>query len=229
MKKEVLAEGIELYLGDCREILPMLGKFDAVVTDPPYGQGYAANPAKVPTTGQWESKHGTSDWDDDRPDNSVFEAILASSDSQIIWGGNYFTDFLPPTPHWLIWDKGQRGFSLADCEIAWSSQNRAARVFNYSRALARDECRKVHPTQKSIAVMEWCIGQLPENASSILDPFMGSGTTGVAAVKLGCKFTGIEIEHKYFDMACKRIADVLARPDLFIEPPAKAKQEAFEL
>ena len=124
---------------------------------------------------------------------------------------------------WLIWDKGQEKFSLADFEIAWCSQNKASRrlVFPRSRALGDG---KEHPTQKPVAVMKWCLGFLPK-AQTILDPFMGSGTTGVACAKLGRKFIGIEIEPKYFDIACRRIEEAYKQPDMFIELPARAKQE----
>lgn len=118
---------------------------------------------------------------------------------------------------WLVWDKGQRNFSLADIELAWCSQNKAARIITYSRVAALLD-GKEHPTQKPIEVMKWCLGFLPA-ARHILDPFMGSGTTGVAAVRLGRRFTGIEIDEAYFDIACRRVADAVARPDLFVEPP----------
>ena len=168
-----------LYLGDCREVLPTLGKVDAVVTDPPYGIDYgrAGGFSASHGWGQWRENV---DWDRDRPERGVFDAMRACSKDQIIWGGNYFTDLLPPTMQWLVWDKGQRDFSLADCEFAWSSQQKAARVFTYSRGKALQD-GKAHPTQKPVQLMAWCLGFVPK-AKSILDPFMGSGTTGVAAV-----------------------------------------------
>lgn len=203
-----------LYLGDCREVLPTLGRVDAVVTDPPYGIG-ADTHAGLSRNGwtQWESKG----WDRERPDRSIFNTFLSLSDHAIIWGGNYFTDYLPPSMQWLIWDKGQREFSLADCEMAWSSQNKAARVITYSRGRALQD-GKEHPTQKPTSVMEWCINHLPDSATTILDPFMGSGTTGVACARLGRKFIGIEIEPRYFDIACKRIEDAQRQADLFVKP-----------
>ena len=140
-------------------------------------------------------------------------------------GGNYFTDVLPPTMQWLVWDKGQRGFSLADCEFAWSSQNNAARVFDYARALAMQD-GKQHPTQKPLALMRWCIEQCKNKPKIILDPFMGSGTTGVAAIQMGRKFIGIEREPKYFEIACKRIEQATKQVDMFIEQP---KQEQASL
>jgi len=147
---------------------------------------------------------------------------------QIIWGGNYFTDFLPPTMHWLMWDKGQRDFSLADFEMAWGSQQRAARIFNYARAKALKD-GKQHPTQKPVELMEWCINELPKDKSVILDPFMGSGTTLVACAKMGRAGIGIEINPDYFEIACDRVSKAYAEPDLFVAPPVAPKQEAMEL
>ena len=219
-RKEILAEGIELYLGDCREVLPTLPKVDAVVTDPPYGIGAGR---EKPHNG-W-ADYGIASWDMQIPPREAFDMLRAASREQIIWGGNYFTDRLPPSMGFLVWDKGQRDFSLADCEIAWRSKSAAARVFTYSRAAAMLD-GKEHPTQKPIRVMEWCLGFLPD-AGTILDPFMGSGTTGVACANLGRKFIGIEIEPKYFDIARKRISDALKQPDFFVEKPKPAKQEAM--
>ena len=202
-----------LYLGDCRDILPTLPRVDAVVTDPPYGIG--ADKAASKNEGKWGwVYYGETDWDANRPPPECFELILKAAPLQIIWGGNYFTDLLPPTMQWLVWDKGQRDFSLADCEFAWSSQQKAARIFDYPRARALQD-GKEHPTQKPIALMKWCIDML-QKSETILDPFMGSGTTGVAAVQMGRKFIGIEREPKYFDIACKRIEDAQRQSDLFI-------------
>jgi len=199
------------------------------LTDPPYGIGAdkaakaAAEQRKAAEAkprgqrtkaGRGWADYGDTNWDDVRPAEEIFDLIRANSRHQIIWGGNYFTDLLPPTMQWLVWDKGQRDFSLADCEFAWSSQRKAARIFTYARALALQD-GKVHPTQKPIALMKWCLSFLPET-DTILDPFMGSGTTGVAAVQMGRKFIGIEREPKYFDIACKRIEDAQRQKDLFI-------------
>ena len=211
-----------LYLGDCLEILPTLGKVDAVVTDPPYGIDYGKQGSFSATHG-WGAWRENVAWDSERPSRQVFDLMLACSTTQIIWGGNYFTDYLPPSMQWLIWDKGQFDFSLADFEVAWSSQNKAARRIVYGRGKAvRDG--KEHPTQKPIEVMVWCLQQLPTDAMTILDPFMGSGTTGVACANLGRKFIGIEIEPKYFDIAVRRIEEAYRQPRLFAEPKVKAEQ-----
>lgn len=214
-----------LYLGDCRDILPTLGTVDACVTDPPYGIDYgrAGGFSAAHGWGQWRENVS---WDQDRPPADIFAAMIGVSRHQIIWGGNYFTDYLPPSMQWLIWDKGQRDFSLADFEMAWSSQNKAARIINYPRAKALQD-GKEHPTQKPVEVMKWCIEMLPSNVQTILDPFMGSGTTGVACAKLGRKFIGIEIDEDYFNIACERIRKAYAQPDLFISRPAPAGQEVM--
>lgn len=219
MRVEHIGDAV-LYLGDCMEILPTLGKVDAVITDPPYGIGADkhAGPANKGWT-QWES----SGWDNERPVREVFDAMRAAAKTQIIWGGNYFTDYLPPTQQWLSWDKGQDGFSLADFELAWSSQDKACRRINYPRALALKD-GKQHPTQKPIAVMRWCIEQAG-SPKVIADPFMGSGTTGVAAIGLGLSFIGIEREPKYFDIACKRIEQAVNQGQLFAPEQPKQVQE----
>jgi DNA modification methylase len=128
---------------------------------------------------------------------------------------------------WLIWDKGQRDFSLADFEMAWTSQNKASRIFNYARSKAIQDVKK-HPTQKPIALMEWCLGFLPES-KTILDPFMGSGTTGVACMNLDRHFIGIEKDPEYFEIACKRISDAESQGNLFGRERTKPEQVEMPL
>jgi DNA modification methylase len=222
-RKEVVGDAT-MYLGNNLDVLPLLGAFDAVVTDPPYGIG--ADKAAAKNKGKWGwTDFGDSDWDKERPDRKIFDLMLACSKEQIIWGGNYFTDYLPPTMQWLIWDKGQRDFSLADFEMAWSSQQKAARILDYSRSLALKDGKK-HPTQKPVQVMAWCLGFLPK-AKTICDPFMGSGTTGVAAVRSGKKFTGIEVDEKYFDICCQRIQEAYDQPDALVELAKEPEQTSL--
>lgn len=210
-----------LYLGDCREILPLLPKVDAVVTDPPYGLGDWNNRGSN-KGGPFDSEI-TQSWDVAITAADV-SAMKEKSNYQIFWGANYFLDHLPRSKQMLVWNKGIRGMHFNDCEIAWCSQWReACRVFD----LSPSGLEKSHPTQKPLALMEWCIGRLPKDACTILDPFMGSGTTGVACAKLGRKFIGIELEPKYFDIACKRIDEAYRQPRLFKDEPPKPKQEAL--
>lgn len=228
--KEERIGNCRLILGNCLKVMPEIGRVDAVVTDPPYGINYGGLlKGKGDGNGGadkngWKS-YNMPEWDKERPTIEVFNLIRSISSEQIIWGGNYFTDYLPPSMRWLIWDKGQRDFSLADCEVAWTSQNKAMRVFDYSRGKALQD-GKQHPTQKPIALMEWCLGFLPK-AVTILDPFMGSGTTLVACAKMGRAGTGIELDPEYFEIACKRVEAAYAQPDFFVARPVAAKQESM--
>ena len=214
--------GSTLYLGDCRELLPELGAVDALVTDPPYGIGVAKtgkNGGGTGGKGTWVKHYEPTKWDGEAPDWIV--PYATSCLSSIVWGGNYFD--LPPKRGWLVWDKQTTG-NFSHCELAWTNLDipvrRRVHLWN-GLCRAGLEPRFNHPTQKPVALMEWCLGFLP-NAETILDPFMGSGTTGVACAKLGRKFIGIEMEPSYFDIACKRIEEAYRQADLFVDPPKPA-------
>jgi len=222
-----------LYLGDCLDILPTLGPVDAVVTDPPYGVGILRRDGKMGGTSRsLKLRRGQINpvypefCGDDKPIDPA--PLLNLSVPLIVWGGNYIADRLPPVKGWLIWNKRVNGQSndFADCEIAWTNLDEPARVFNHlwmGMLRASEQGVHDHPTQKPVALMAWCLGFLPD-AHSILDPFMGSGTTGVACANLGRKFIGIEIEERYFDIACRRIKDAYAQPRLFEDKPAEPVQ-----
>jgi site-specific DNA-methyltransferase (adenine-specific) len=221
---ERLSDDVTLYLGDCREILPTLGKVDAVVTDPPYGilnlDGETSAIRKSPRqqgSGKLKNRvlnQADVNWDI-VPARELFDLLRSMSGHQTFWGGNYFP--LPPTRGILVWDKEQPWPNFSQAEIAWTPTDRPAAVFRLNSGRGCPD--RSHPTQKPLELMAWCIERIPPPATLILDPFMGSGTTGVAAVKLGRKFVGIEIEPKYFDIARRRIADELARPQLFKAEP----------
>jgi site-specific DNA-methyltransferase (adenine-specific) len=228
-KVEHIAEGVTLYLGDCREILPTLGKVDAVVSDPPYGIGYSH--------GVGGGKLARSTKFDHHPvigDNEPFDpAPFLGFPRVALFGANHFADRLPPSPNWLVWDKrdGVCSNDQADCEMAWTNLDGPARLTRHLwngmlKASEKGEPR-VHPTQKPVAVMEWVIRLVAPAGGTILDPYMGSGTTGVAAIKQGRKFIGIEIDQQYFDIACRRVVDATKQQDLFVEKPAPAKQEVL--
>ena len=203
--------GQTLILGDCLEVMPLLGRFDAVVTDPPYGINIAADTVR--------HKHQKKSWDAKPVGQEHLDAMFAASAEQLIWGGNYFT--LPPSRGFLIWDKKQpENFSLAMCEFAWWSRDHNAKI--YARSVIGYE--KAHPTQKPVDLMQWCLGFMP-HAATILDPFMGSGTTLVACQKLGRLGTGIEIDPDYFEIACRRVEEATRQPDLFVVPANQHQQE----
>ena len=211
MKKEVIG-ACELYLGNCRDAIPHIGRVDAVLTDPPYGIGIAANP--------FRQKHETKDWDNSVPDIELLDELREISTSQIIWGGNYFA--LPVSQGFFVWDKVQpEDFSSAMCEQAWTNIRTPAKLFRRHVV----SYTKNHPTQKPLELMRWCINQLPYDARLILDPFMGVGTTGVACVKAGKRFIGVEIDPDYFRIACKLISAAYEQPDLFVSQPEPKPQQ----
>jgi len=184
-------DGISLFLGDCREILPTLPDCDLILTDPPYGIGISSNPVR--------QAHQPMNWDASAPKSWVFGLMQEKARHLIIWGGNYFD--LPPSQMFLVWDKMQpEDFSLAMCEQAWCNFKKPAKMFRMSVT----SYRKEHPTQKPVELMEWCIKHAPD-CEMVCDPYLGSGTTGVACVRLGKQFTGIEKEEAHFATAVKRI------------------------
>lgn len=223
VKREVRIGDCVLYQGDCLEIMPLLGKFDAVVTDPPYGIGVDGQTQRINGKKSDRKGYKFKGWDSERPE-AALRLIASLSCEKIIWCGNYFADLLSPGKKWLSWDKGQR-LSQSDCELAYTNLSGALRVFTLNRvALMQDGA--VHPTQKPVALMVWCLGFLP-NARIILDPFMGSGTTLVACAKLGRRGIGIELDPDYFEIACRRVEEAYRQPDMFIERPKPAEQEAM--
>jgi site-specific DNA-methyltransferase (adenine-specific) len=202
-----------LYLGDCMDILPTLGKVDAVITDPPYGIN-----ANKQTLGKGKKEFARGDdWDDAPP---LLAACIAAAPILCFWGGNYFSDQLPVTNDWLIWHKVNDGRSFSECEMAWTNFGRQTR--HLSHHWSGEE--KQHPTQKPLPVMHWTVEQAGNGAQLILDPFMGSGTTGVAAIQLGRQFIGIERDERYFEIACQRIEQAVAQGRLF-EPTLPAQEQ----
>ena len=214
--KPVIIGNATLYLGDCRDILPTLPKVDAVITDPPYGikehgGKVRFGPASAAKGFGSHKDYQDLGWDNAPPDAELFASILAVAPIQIVWGANHFVSKIGlDASQWLVWHKkGADKSGFADCELAWTNLGGAVRYFKYDwvgfGAINSGEKRE-HPTQKPVPLMEWCISQAG-NPAMILDPFMGSGTTGVAAMNLQREFIGIEREPKYFDIACRRIDD----------------------
>ena len=212
-----------LYLGDCRDILQTLDSVDAVVTDPPYGIGKDGQ--KKTTGGNGGRKaYDFLGWDGERPDAALLVALHRMSPKCVLWGGNYFADLLPPAGKWLVWDKGQR-IDQSDGELAYTNLSGALRIHTLNRVELMTDGAE-HPTQKPVRLMEWTLAQI-EAQGVILDPFMGSGTTGVACVRRGCPFIGIEREPTYFDIACRRIEEAYKQPRLFDEPAPKPVQQSL--
>lgn len=202
-----------LYLGDCAEVLPTLDRVDAVVTDPPYG-------INISTRVNYKEKQT---WDKERPD---LIPLLSVGKYHLFWGGQYFADKLPMKEGWLTWckrpiemDFSNDNRSYATTELAWRDWGKAkfyVQVWDGGMRAGVSENREFcHPSQKPVELMRWCVNLLPNDCEIILDPFMGSGTTGVAAVQMGRKFIGIEREPKYFDIACQRIDAAQRQEKLF--------------
>ena len=206
-----------LYLGDCIDILPTLDKVDAVITDPPYGLG------KRMQGGTWGAKTEFKEmviWDNAPPEVKFLIELVCLSEISVFWGGNYYG--LPPSRCWLVWDKQNAVPTMADCEIAWTSLD--ANTKRFSHPVGR--ILNGHPSEKPLQLMKWTIEIVKANGV-ILDPFMGSGTTGVAAIQMGRKFIGIEREPKYFDIACKRIEQAVSQPRLFEDVRPKQEQTSL--
>ena len=230
--KPVIIGNAELWLGDCREILPMLPMVDLKLTDPPYGilnlagAGSTSAVRKSPRQqGSGKLKNRILNVSDVRwdvaPDTGMLDLLRAMSDRQIIWGGNYFP--LPPARGILVWDKEQPWENFSQAEIAWTNLERPAALFRSSATRSTPD--KEHPTQKPLALMLWCLSLVPD-AKVVRDSFMGSGTSGVAAIKSGRAFVGIEKDPRYFDIACRRIEDAQRTRDMFIQPePAQPPQQ----
>ena len=210
-------DGITIYHGDCREILPNLPKVDLVLTDPPYGLGaarrnFGGHGVKRHMTGLVAGKaipkrdYGDAAWDDEPADALTLSSIMDKADWSIIFGGNYFD--LGPTKCYLVWDKLRGDTDYADCELAWTNLKKAVRIIRYkwNGFLIEKPEDRTHPTQKPLEVMKWALSHAPEGCRTVLDPFMGSGTTLRAAKDLGRKCIGIEIEERYCEIAAKRLA-----------------------
>lgn len=196
--------GITIYHGDCREVFFSLAGIDAVVTDPPYGIGASTGVGKYGRD-KWGGPNDLK-WDAAPPDVETLRAMITKAPYSIVWGMNYFA--LPPTRNYLVWDKGA-GFadrSFAECELAWCSWDANAKIFKRDPLAARDYRRKTHPTQKPVSLMRWCIGLIPGHPRTILDTYMGSGSTLVAAKELGLRAIGVEAVEKYCEDAARRLA-----------------------
>jgi len=202
-----------VYLMDCIEGMKKFPDkiFDLAVVDPPYGIG-AENHAGNKENGwtQWNKK----EWDKSTPNAEYWKELFRVSKNQIVWGGNYMTEYLPPKMGWIIWDKGQRDFSLADGEMAWTSFDKAMRIFTYARAKALQE-GKIHPTQKPSALYDWVYSKYASEGNLILDTHLGSQSSRIAANKAGLDFVGFEIDREYYDNGNKRFKNFVSQGVLF--------------
>jgi DNA modification methylase len=218
-----------LYMANCMEVLPTLPRVDAVITDPPYGIGAdKGKKGAIPFKGgkAYEMAYYPDNvWDNERPSRDMVLATVRAGAVAILWGGNYFADYLQAQGRWLWWDKCQTMPSYGDGELAWTNlpQTTPKKFVWANNKIFADRIERHHPTQKPLELMAWCMSFIGD-AETVLDPFMGSGTTGVAAIQCGKVFTGIEIEPKYFDIACRRIEQAQKQGALFKHEEPKAEQ-----
>lgn len=196
------SDGITIYNADCRKVLPWIEPVDLLLTDPPYGLKRFNNgqPTRVAKLGT--GKDGMIEWDQ-KPSDYWLHEMLTYGRNAIVWGSNNYG--LPSSEYFLVWDKEQTVDNFASAELAYTNIKCPAKVFRYS-IHKHNQASKVHPTQKPLALMRWCLSLVPE-AGTVLDPFMGSGTTLVAARLEGRKAIGIEISEKYCEAAANRLAE----------------------
>lgn len=221
MKIEIENITNRIINADCLDILRRLPDkcVDLLLTDPPYGIDYGGQLIKGEEYKTQTNKHGwrnfgNGEWDKERPSAEIFREMLRVSKNQIIWGGNYFADLLPASQGWFVWNKMQRNFSLADGELAWTSFDKALRIFDYSRGQANQD-EKIHPTQKPLKLIEWCLARGGVENDLVLDCFSGSGTTAVACHNLHRRFICIEKDPEYYRASCERLEQAQRQQTLF--------------
>ena len=210
---------VQLHLGDCLEVMRSMPdkSVDAVITDPPYGIGIDGSKESIQNGVQIRKQYDFKGWDKSIPTVDVFVNINRVSETQIVFGANYFNEYLEQGHKgWIIWEKGQRNLSMSDCEIIYTNLNKPTRVHTVHRAKLWAE-NPQHPTQKPITLMKWILENYTHENDTIFDPFMGSGTTGVACVQTGRNFIGCEIDPTYYAIAERRIQEAQLQTRLPLE------------
>jgi site-specific DNA-methyltransferase (adenine-specific) len=220
-KQEFLNGQIVLFNGDCLDVMRNLKdkEIDLVLTDPPYGIGVdgGIGGGVLAKKSDFEKKG----WDKKSPENKAFEELLRISENQIIFGANHFISKIPyDSSSWIVWDKDNGDNNFADCELAWTSHKTAVRKFRWKwqgmlQQNMKDKDVKIHPTQKPVALMNWCLNNYSQENDLIFDGFLGSGTTAIACIRTKRRLIGCELDNEYFDKMCKRIEEELKQGNLF--------------
>ena len=212
----------KIYNADCMDILKGLPDkcIDLVLTDPPYGIGEAAGKNKSRGNKAIAKDYGNKDWDNSIPEKEIFNEILRVSKHQIIFGGNYFVEYLHNSPCWIVWDKNNGKNDFADCELAWTNFKFAVRkyLWTWNGMLQHDMKNKdvrIHPTQKPLKLFEMIINDYSNENDLILDCFSGSGTTAIACHNLKRRFICVEKDYDYWKASCERLENAKAQLKLF--------------
>jgi site-specific DNA-methyltransferase (adenine-specific) len=201
-----------LYLMDCMEALKQYpdNYFQLSIVDPPYG----INAGKM-TMGRGKHKFSKDkDWDSAIPSAEYFAELFRVSENQIVWGGNYFTEHLPPTPHWIVWDKKNPNKSFAEGELAWVNKGNNLRIFQHYSAQV-EEGGKIHPTQKPVKLYLWVLDKYTSEGDLILDTHLGSGSIAIACHYMKRKLIAYEIDAEYYEKACKRFKEQTSQQALW--------------
>ena len=214
----------KVYNMDCLDGMRLMKeqgiKADWCITDPPYGIGedglknHSRGNKAAPTL------FTPKDWDKRRIEKPYFDIMRDVSKEQIIFGGNYYTDYLPPSSCWIVWDKENGANDFADCELAWSSYKGAVRIFRYMwngmlQGNMKNKEKRVHPTQKPLPLIEWILNKYTKEGDIVLDPFMGSCTTAVACYKMNRHYIGFELDKEYYEIGMKRLQEVQNQISIF--------------
>lgn len=216
-------DGVELYHGACKKVLPLLQHFDACVMDPPYGIGEAGGKNKSRGNLAVSKDYGNLQWDDKILDQESMQACLDCAKWHAWFGGNFYP--LPPASCWLIWWKMNGSNDFADAEMAWTNLPKAVRLlpFMWNGFIRDGNDIRVHPTQKPVDVMRWCLSHLPADVETVCDPCCGSASTAIACIREGKRFVGIDSHEPYLEMAIKRIEDEFSRETLFTKAEKQAE------
>ena len=204
----------EVYNEDCIEVMKRYPDkyFDLAVVDPPYGIGFSSK--KQSNFGKCGINHEYKGWDETIPTAEYWNELFRVSKNQIVWGGNYMTEYLKPSRCWLSWYKMQE-FSTNEFELAWTSFDETCKQFNLSRVQAYARSNKIHPTEKPIKLYDWCLNKFAKDGDLILDTHLGSGSSRISANKAKLSFVGCEIDAEYFSKQNKRYADFISQTRLF--------------
>ena len=211
-----ITDKINIYNCDCMELLKQTpdNYYSLALADPPYGIGIDGQKESIKKGVQIRKKHAFKNWDNSIPTKEYFEELKRVSKNQIIWGGNYFTEYLKPTKAWIFWYKGQKGLTMSDGEMAWTSTKEVTRMFDLHRTHLWQE-KTQHPTQKPVKLYKWILDKYAKQGDKILDTHLGSMSIAIACADYGFELVGCELDSDYYNDGIKRIKNHISQTKLF--------------